>query len=191
MLTSALSFLLSTVFNLLCFMFLLRFLMQCLKCSFANQIGQIVIALTDFAVKPTRKFIPGWKRWDVSTLVLALVAQLLLQWLLLLLRGFPLSVAGATPWLIILGTSLLDVARTALDIFFYAILLQAILSWVNPYHPIISALNPLTQPILSPIKRILPTANGIDFSPLVALILLQMLNVSVVSVLTYQLSTML
>jgi YggT family protein len=76
-----------------------------------------------------------------------------------------------------------------LDIFFYAILFQAILSWVNPYHAISSALNPLTQPILSPIRRILPLANGIDFSPLAALILLQMLNVSVISGLAYQLNT--
>ncbi len=191
MFTSALHFLLSTILNLLCLMFMLRFLMQYLKCSFANPLGQIVIALTDFAVKPARKFIPGWRRWDISTLVLALATQLLLQWLLLVLRDFPIGLAGTTPWLVILGTSLLGLARTVLDIFFYAILFQAILSWVNPYHPISSALNPLTQPILNPIRRILPLANGIDFSPLVALILLQMLNVSVIATLTYQLGTML
>ncbi len=191
MLTSAMSFLLSTVFNLLCFMFLLRFVMQYLKCSFANQIGQIVIALTDFAVKPARRFIPAWKRWDIATLVLAFISQLVLQWLLLLLHGPTLGLAGNTAWVVILGSSVLGVVRNLVDIFFYAILLQAILSWVNPYHPIGTALNPLTQPLLNPIRRILPATNGIDFSPLVALILLQMINVSVVSVLTYQLSTML
>lgn len=191
MFASALHFLLSTILNLLCFMFMLRFMMQYLKCSFANPLGQIVIALTDFAVKPARRFIPGWKRWDISTLVLAFAAQLLLQWLLLLLRGFPIGLAGATPWLVILGTSLLGLVRTILDIFFYAILLQAILSWIHPYHPISSTLNPLTQPILNPIRRILPLANGIDFSPLVALILLQMLNVAVISTLSYQLGAML
>ena len=191
MLSSALNFLLSTVFNLMCFMFMLRFLMQYFRCSFANPVGQIVIALTDFAVKPTRKLIPAWRKLDITTLLLALASQLLLQWLLLLLRGFPFSLAGGTVWTVILGSGLLGVVRTVLDIFFYAILLQAILSWVNPYHPVNNALNPLTQPIIKPIRRIVPTANGIDLSPLVALILLQMLNVSVVSVLTYQLSIML
>ncbi|HQN65859.1 MAG TPA: YggT family protein [Methylophilus sp.] len=191
MLSSALNFLLSTVFNLMCFMFMLRFLMQYLRCSFANPVGQIVIALTDFAVKPTRKLIPAWRKLDITTLLLALASQLLLQWLLLLLRGYPFSLAGGTVWTVILGSGLLGVVRTVLDIFFYAILLQAILSWVNPYHPVNNALNPLTQPIIKPIRRIVPTANGIDLSPLVALILLQMLNVSVVSVLTYQLSIML
>ncbi len=172
-------------------MFMLRFLMQYLRCSFANPVGQIVIALTDFAVKPTRKLIPAWRKLDITTLLLALASQLLLQWLLLLLRGYPFSLAGGTVWTVILGSGLLGVVRTVLDIFFYAILLQAILSWVNPYHPVNNALNPLTQPIIKPIRRIVPTANGIDLSPLVALILLQMLNVSVVSVLTYQLSIML
>lgn len=191
MFTSALHFLLSTILNLLCFMFMLRFMMQYLKCSFANPLGQIVIALTDFAVKPARRFIPGWKRWDFSTLVLAIASQLLLQWLLLLLRDFPIGLAGITPWLVIVGSSLLGVARVVLDIFFYAILLQAILSWIQPHHPISAMLNPLTRPILQPIRRIVPLANGIDFSPLVALILLQMLNVAVLSTLTHQLGTML
>ena len=76
--------------------------------------------------------------------------------------------------------SILGVLRTALDVFFYAILLQVILSWVNPHTPIASALDSLTRPILAPIQRIIPMTNGIDFSPVVALILLQMLNVSVI-----------
>jgi len=83
--------------------------------------------------------------------------------------------------------SLLGVLRTSLDVFFYAIMLQVILSWVNPHTPITSVLNSLTKPILAPIQRVLPTASGIDFSPIIALIFLQMLNVSVIKTLEAQL----
>jgi YggT family protein len=86
--------------------------------------------------------------------------------------------------------SFLGVFRTALDVFFYAILLQVILSWVNPQSPISGVLNSLTKPVLAPIQRILPTASGMDFSPVVALILIQMLNVSVIRTLEQQLSSL-
>jgi YggT family protein len=83
--------------------------------------------------------------------------------------------------------SFLGVLRTSLDVFFYAIMLQVILSWVNPHTPISDVLNSLTRPILEPIQRILPMASGIDFSPIVALILLQMINVSVIKAFEAQL----
>ena len=181
MLSSALNFLLSTILNTLAIMFLLRFFMQLFKCSFYNPLGQMVIALTDFAVKPARRFIPSWKKIDLSTLFLVILTQFLLQLLLLWLRDFPLSVAGDSIWPSIFGMSLLGVIRAVLDLFFYAILLQVILSWVNPHSPIAPALDSLTRPLLDPIRRIIPVANGMDFSPVVALILLQMLNVSVIA----------
>lgn len=181
MFTSALSFLVHTIINTLCMMFLLRFFMQLFKCSFYNPLGQMVIALTDFAVKPARRLIPSWKKIDLSTLFLAILTQFLLQLLLLWLRDFPLAVAGASVWPSIIGMSLLGLIRAVLDLFFYAILLQVILSWVNPHTPIAPVLNSLTRPILAPIQRIIPIANGIDFSPVVALIVLQMLNISVIS----------
>ena len=104
-----------------------------------------------------------------------------------MLRDFPLFVAGEGAWLGLIGLSFLGVLRTALDVFFYAILLQVILSWVNPHSPVSGVLDTLTRPILSPIRRIIPSTNGLDFSPLVALILLQMVNISVVKSLEMQL----
>ena len=83
--------------------------------------------------------------------------------------------------------SFLGLFRTILDVFFYAILLQVILSWVNPQSAVSSVLNNLTKPILAPIQRFLPVAGGMDFSPVVALILIQMLNISVVKTLEQQL----
>ena len=187
MLTSALTFLLTTVFNLLTLLFLLRFFLQLFKASFNNPLTYMVVSLTDFAVKPARRIIPSWGKIDLSTLILALITQFLLQFSLLWLRHLPLSLVGNTIWISLVGTALLGVFRTALDVFFYAILLQAILSWFNPQSPISSVLNSLTKPILAPIQRILPVANGMDFSPIVALILIQMINVSVVRTLEQQL----
>lgn len=187
MFSTALDFLLNTVLNLLTMLFLLRFFMQLFRASFNNPLAYMVISLTDFAVKPVRRVIPSWGKVDLSTLLLALLTQLLLQFSLVWLRGFPLSVAGQSAWISLIGMSFLGVLRTGLDMFFYAILIQVILSWVNPHSPIANVLNSLTRPILEPIQRILPMASGIDFSPIVVLILLQMINVSVVKTLEVQL----
>lgn len=174
---AAINFLIQTIFSILTLMFMLRFVMQAIRVSFNNPIGQMVIALTDFAVKPVRRFVPSFKKLDLSTLLLAFLVQLLLQFILVWLQGI------STIWPVIIGRGVLGVIRTVFDIFFYAIILQVILSWVNPNTPIAPVLNSITRPILAPIQKIIPSVSGIDFSPLVAIILLQMLNISFISVL--------
>jgi YggT family protein len=141
MFSTALTFLLTTILNLLTLLFLLRFFMQLFRAPFNNPLAYMVVSLTDFVVKPVRRVIPSWGKLDLSTLFLALITQFLLQYSLLWLRGFPFSLAGQSAWLGLLGMSFLGVFKTGLDVFFYAILLQVILSWVNPHTPIASALN--------------------------------------------------
>lgn len=187
MFSSALTFLINTVLNLLTMLFLLRFFMQLFKAPFNNPLAYMVISLTDFAVKPVRRIMPSWGKIDLSTLFLALITQLLLQFCLLWLRDFPFSIAGQSAWLGLIGMSFLGLLRISLDVFFYTILLQVILSWVNPHTPIASALNSLTKPILAPIQRFIPMAGGMDFSPMVALIFIQMINVSLIKTLEMQL----
>ncbi len=189
MFSSALNFLLTTLASLLTLLFLLRFFMQLFKASFRNPLGQMVMSLTDFAVKPARKLIPSLGKIDCSTLLLAFLTQLLLQIGLLWLRGLPFSIEDHSAWPSLIGLSLIGVLHACLDLFFYVLLLQAVLSWVNPHNPISAVLDSLTKPILDPIRRFLPVAGGIDFSPLVAMIFLQMLNVSVVKTLESQLLT--
>ncbi len=189
MFSSAFTFLLNIIFSILTMIFLLRFIMQLVKTPFHNPIGQMVMALSDFAVKPVRKFIPSWKKIDLSTLLLAFVAQLMLQVILLSIRGFPFTVAGSVIWPSIFGLSMIGVIRTIIDIFFYALILQVILSWVNPHTPIAPVVNSLTRPILAPIQQYVPTVSGIDFSPMIAIILLQMINVSVIATLAASFST--
>jgi YggT family protein len=187
MFTTALNFLLTTVLNLLTMLFLLRFILQLVRAPFNNPLAQMAVTLTNFAVKPVRKVLPSWGKIDLSTLFLAVVTQFILQMSLVWLQDFPISVAGESAWLGLIGMSLLGVFRTFLDVFFYALLLQVILSWVNPHSLISGVLDSLTKPILAPIQRVLPMASGIDFSPLVALIFLQMINVSVIKTLETQL----
>lgn len=191
MLSTALDFLLTTVLNLLTMLFLLRFFMQLFRVPFNNPLAYMVVSLTDFAVKPARRIIPSLGKFDLSTLFLALLTQLILQLSMAWLRGFPLGVAGQSAWAGLIGMGFLGVLRISLDVFFYAIMLQVILSWVNPHSPISGVLHSLTRPILEPIQRILPMASGIDFSPIVALILLQMINVSVIKTLEVQLLSLL
>lgn len=173
MLTTAINFLLTTVADLLTLALLLRFFLQYFKASFQNPLAQIAMTATNFIVKPARKWIPSWKKLDVSTLVLALVVQLLL---LIVLRF--LIASGVSDWLNLGLLAIVKVVKLSLELFFYAILMQAILSWVNPATPISGALNALTNPILRPIRKVLPSKNGIDFSALAAIILLQMVNIS-------------
>lgn len=178
MLQTAFSFLIHTIFDILTFVLLLRFFMQWLKAPFQNPLAQMTIALSDFIVKPARRWIPSYKKVDLSTLVLAFLVQIILQVILLSLRGFPFAVAGSVIWVNLLLLALLALVRMSLDLFFYAILIQAILSWVNPNTPISGVLNALTRPILTPLRRWIPPINGIDFSALVAMILLQMVNIA-------------
>ncbi|MDX1914704.1 MAG: YggT family protein [Methylophilus sp.] len=189
MLQSAFSFLLNTLFSIFTFALLLRFYLQWLKAPFQNPLAQMTIALTDFIVKPARKWIPSWKKLDLSTLFLAFLAQYLLLFILLLMRGLPLSIHENFIWLNIALLAVLALIRLSLDLFFYTILLQALLSWVNPHTPISGVLDALTRPILAPLRRWIPPVNGIDFSALVAMILLQMLNISFVAYLENHLNS--
>ena len=122
MFTTALNFLVTTVLNLLTMLFLLRFILQLVRAPFNNPLAQMVVSLTDFAVKPVRKVLPSWGKFDLSTLFLAIITQFLLQMCLVWLRDFPLSVADQSVWTGIIGMSLLGVLRTCLDVFFYALL---------------------------------------------------------------------
>ncbi len=180
LLSNALLFLLKTVLDLLTLLFLLRFYFQLTRVSFQNQAAQVVVTLTNFAVKPMRRLMTvlgnlGLSKLDVSTLLLAYLTQLLLiictQWL----RGFPLLIAGSGIWLALLVIAFIGIISMTITIFLYAVLIQAILSWVNPYTPIAPVLNSLTNPILRRLRRLIPLAGNIDLSPLVFIITAQLL----------------
>lgn len=181
MLTNALVFLLNTLLGLMTLAFLLRFYLQATNAPFRNPLSQAVVTVTDFAVIPVRRLLPSMFKLDTSTLALAFLTQLLLQFSLQYLNGFPFALAGNSIWLSLAGLSALHVANLSVDLFLYAIIAQALLSWINPYTPIAQVLDALTRPILNPIRQLIPSPNGLDLSPLVAILAAQLLQMLVFS----------
>jgi YggT family protein len=152
-------------------LFLLRFFMQWRRVSFANQIGAFVMKLTDWAIKPLRRVIPGFRGLDWSCLVAVLFLQLADTALRLLLFQVRLPVE------VIIQVALLKFLSVIVYLVMTLIILEVIFSWVNPYHPLARTVRELTAPLLRPIRRILPPIAGIDLSPLVAFLGLQVLLV--------------
>jgi YggT family protein len=184
LLNNALLFLLQTILGLLTFVFLLRFYFQLTKVSFQNQAAQVIVTLSNFAVKPMRRLMTnlrnlGFSKLDISTLLLAYITQLLLNLFSLWLKGFPLLIAGNSIWLVILTVALIGVISMSVTIFLYAVLIQAVLSWINPHTPIAPILNNMTSPILRFLGRFIPPAGNVDLNPLIFIIAAQLLLTTV------------
>jgi YggT family protein len=166
-------FLINAVVSFFCVLFLLRFMMQAMRVSFAGQLGNFVVALTNWAVKPLRRIIPGVGGFDWSCVFAAFVLQLLLAGLLVGLSSHLVEADGGTMAMMVGWFALRGLLRMAVYILIGALILQAVLSWINPYSPLSAPAHQLTRPILDPIRRFLPLISGIDLSPLVAILLLQ------------------
>ena len=166
-------FLVDAVVSFFCALFLLRFLMQVTRVSFAGQFGDFVVKLTNWAVKPLRRVIPGIGGMDWASLVAALALQILLSALVVGLAGPSLAVDGGAMALMALWFAVRTLLRLAIYIVIGALILQAVLSWINPHSPLAAPASQLTRPILDPIRRFVPLVAGIDLSPLVAILLLQ------------------
>jgi YggT family protein len=174
MLSQALRFLLDTAFGLITYAFLLRFTMQWLRVPFRNPLGQAVMALTDWAVKPVRRVVPGYKGLDGSTLLLAWVAQFAWLCAVGLLAG-PGSFQGTVALTFALLACVLLV-KAALWLLIIVVFAQAILSWTAPDGPFAGVLNALTFRFLAPIRRRVPPLGGtLDLSPLVLIVAVQLL----------------
>ena len=179
MFNNAILFLLKTILDLLTIAFLLRFYFQLTKVSFQTQAAQLIVSLTNFAVKPARRLVPSIGRLDLSTLLLAYTTQVALSLFTFWLKGFPFLIVGSQIWVVILGVAMLSIVSISLTIFLYAVLIQAILSWVNPYTPIAPVLSSLTNPVLNWLRRYIPTAGNVDLTPLVFIIAAQLIHITI------------
>ena len=175
MLTDALRFLINVAFGLVVYTVLLRFIMQCMRAPFRNPVGQAVTVLTDWAVKPLRKVLPGYGGYDWASLVAAWVLQAL--WLAALTAlSAPVSamLSGATVGFIA-AFAVIELVKAAIWIVIVAVFVQAVLSWVAPDGPLAGVLNALTFPLLMPIRRVIPPLGGaLDLSPLIVIVLAQL-----------------
>ncbi|MBX9964916.1 MAG: YggT family protein [Burkholderiales bacterium] len=174
MFSNAIVFLLQTFLGLFSIALLLRFYLQLARAPARNPVSQFLAALTDFAVRPARRVIPGLWGVDLSTLVLAWLVELLLLLAVLFVVG---QTFGAEVGLSVVGLVLLaavNVIRGSLYILMGALIVQAVLSWVAPYSPIAPVVNSLTRPILRPIQRRIPPVGAVDLSPLFAIVACQL-----------------
>lgn len=175
MITQAGLFLLDAVIGFLTIALLLRFYMQAFRVSFANQIGAFVVQLTNWLVKPLRKVLPGVFGLDLSSLLPAYLLQVLLLLAVFSLRGGFEVLAIEKLLGLIFWQGALATLRISIYLLIGALFLQAILSWVSPYSPLAQPMGQLTRPFLRPIQRIVPPVAAIDLSPLIAILLAQLI----------------
>ena len=175
MLSQILRFLLDTVFGFFVFVLLARFYLQLMRAPFRNPLGQFVTALTNWLVLPARRLIPGMFGLDLASLLLAWLIEVLLLFLLYLLKGGIPGPASGVLVGVFFSLALLELARFSLYLLIGVVVIQAVISWVNPYAPMAPLFNALTGPFLRPFRRLVPPIGNVDLSPLFALVAAQLL----------------
>jgi len=173
MLAEIAQLLVDVVASFFVYLLLARFHFQWLHVPFRNPIGAFIVALTDWIVRPARRVVPGLAGLDLATLVAAWLLQLLALWALFSLKSADAAAAatGALPLLAVLA--LFDLVRYSFYILIFALLVQVVLSWLNPHSPVAPIFNAMTRPFLAPIRRFVPPIANVDLSPLVLLVALQ------------------
>jgi YggT family protein len=182
-LTNPLIFLIQTLGGLYAFVAMLRFLLQLTKADFYNPISQFVVKVTSPVLMPLRRFIPGFRGMDISSLVLAWLVKTAVLFLVGILAGLGLASIGAVIW------SIPALVELTIDVFIYAVIIRVVLSWVNPgsANPMAILIDRLTDPIMAPVQQRLPAIGGLDLSPIavtIGLVLLQMLLIPPLKLLT-------
>jgi len=168
--TDPVIFLIDTLFSLYILAIVLRFLFQWTRADFYNPISQFLVKITHPPLKIIRRFVPSVGKIDTSTIVLALALQMLTDFSILALKGVMVSITA----LIILSFS--QLLSLLINVFIFAVFARAILSWFDPgnYNSASSLLQSLTEPLLNMCRKVMPDFGGIDLSPLVALVVLQL-----------------
>ena len=158
--------LIEVVFGLLVSLFVLRVLLQLVRANFYNPICQFVYKATNPVLTPLRRVIKPVRNLDVTGLLLAYLLECIKVWLLLMLGGLALGPAAT----LVLGFA--ELLGFFLMLYFVLILARVVLSWVgrDSYHPVVPLIAQLTQPILAPIRRVMPELGGFDLSPMLAML---------------------
>ena len=175
MLAQAGIFLLDTLIGLFSLALLLRFYMQAFRAPFRNQVGAFVVQITNWLVMPLRKIFPGVFGLDLASLLAAYLLQVLLIVAVMLIgKGF-ITTLPANMLVMVLWAALLATLRISIYLLIGALFIQAILSWVSPYSPLMPLAAQLTRPFTNPIRRLVPPIANIDLSPVIAILLAQLI----------------
>ncbi|MGN2405551.1 MULTISPECIES: YggT family protein [Pseudomonas] len=177
-LNTAAIYVLQTLGSLYLTLILLRFVLQLVRANFYNPLSQFIVKATQPLLKPLRRIIPSIFGLDMSSLVLAIIVQMILMALTLLL----IAGTAGDPLLLLLW-SIISVTALFLKIFFFALIISVILSWVAPgsNNPGAELVNQICEPALAPFRRIVPNLGGLDISPILAFLVLKLLDMLVIN----------
>lgn len=167
--TEAIVFLINVIFGTYLIAVMLRFILQLVRADFHNPVSQFLYKVTNPPLIPLRRIIPGFMGVDMASVLLMFCIQMMETFLVqLVLNNMP-------GFGVLLAYSFISLIKLATYVFIFAIVIQVIISWINPgvYNPVVSLLYSITEPVLKPFRRMIPPISGFDLSPLVALVVLQ------------------
>jgi YggT family protein len=155
---------------------LLRFLLQLAQADFHNPITQFAVKVTNPLLRPLRRFIPGWGGLDGASLVLAVIIQAVTFYLILIAMNG--SVPSFNP-LTLLTWSVLNVLDLIVTIYFWSVIATVVVSWIAPgsNHPAIQLIAQITEPVMRPVRNIVPSMGGLDLSPIIVFLILNVVQV--------------
>jgi len=163
-------FLVDTLFSLYIILLMVRFLLATSRADFYNPVSQFIVQVTNPVLVPLRRIIPPIGKIDTAALAFMLGLKLVQLMLVLLLKGQSVSLLPLIPF------AILKLLELLIYVYIFALIVQAVISWINPgaqyQNPLVGVLNSITNPILKPIRQIVPNIGMVDISPLVAILLL-------------------
>jgi len=170
--SNALFFLVSTLFELYLWIVILRIILQVVRADFYNPISQLVWQVTQPIVRPLQSVLPKWRQLDTAALALLLAISLIYVYVVAAILGY--HVGG----IVSLWYAALKLLALTLNLYTFALFIQAILSWVGPgvNNPAGSILWSMNEPLLRPVRRAVPPMSGLDLSPLLVILVLQFIN---------------
>jgi YggT family protein len=156
---------------------LVRFLLQAARADFYNPICQAIVKITGPLLNPLRRVIPGWRRLDIASLVLALALSSLATMLMVFSTGNSLPIGMTVSW------ALVGLISLVLDIYFWSMMVTVVASFIAPFsgHPILLLIYQLLQPFYKLAHRILPPMGGLDFSPLLLMLTIKVAEILVLN----------
>lgn len=172
---NAFFYLVSTLFDVYLWVVMLRIILQLVRADFYNPISQLIWQLTQPILRPAQKLLPKVRQWDIAAIVLLVLVTLVEIHVVAAILGYDIGAAQS------LWFALLKLITLALNLYTFALFVQAILSWVGPgvSNPAGSILWSINEPLLRPVRRVIPPMSGLDLSPLVVILLLQFVNLLV------------
>jgi YggT family protein len=177
MLSEALLFLADALLQPFAAVLLFRFHAVWLRVPMRNPVGEFVLAITDFIVLPLRRRLPALPGMDSATLLLAFVFEFVYLVAFISLQGYPFAtfpLIGQLLW------TLVKLLKLSLYLLMASLLLEAVMSWVNPHTPLAPLLTAVNLPFVQPLRRRIPTVGSLDLSILVLLLLCQLLLIVLV-----------